>query len=52
MQRNLCVYPVVDANKAYVVNGEKRSGADIAENGIDLYVPQWKEAVTVEITEA
>ncbi len=51
MQRNICVYPVVDTNKTYLVNGEKISGAELCENGIDVFVPQWKEAVQIEITE-
>ena len=51
MQRNICVYPVVDTNKTYLVNGEKISGAELGKNGIDVYVPQWKEAVQLEITE-
>ena len=51
MQRNICVYPVVDTNKTYLVNGEKISGAELGKNGIDVYVPQWKEAVQIEITE-
>lgn len=50
-QRNLCVYPIVDRCKNYLVNGEKISGEELSENGIDVFVPQWKEAVRIEITE-
>ena len=50
-QRNLCVYPIVDRCKNYLVNGEKISGEELCENGIDVFVPQWKEAVRIEITE-
>ncbi len=49
------LYPVVDINKTYSVNGEIRTGADILENGIELIsrddMENWNEMLQMNLDE-
>ena len=42
------VYPVLDANKTYLVNGEtKMSGCELMEDGLNIAIRDWKEITEV-----
>lgn len=49
------LYPVVDVNKTYSVNGKIRTGADILENGIELItredIDNWNDMIQMTLEE-
>ena len=50
LQEEITVYPVLEEDKIYLVNGEKElSGREIMEEGIDVKIANWYEMYQVTI---
>ena len=52
IQEHVRVYPCLDADKTYLINGEiKKSGAEIMKEGIKTNIPRWNDATGIVVEE-